>query len=139
MVALAGSGARNDDMDNTCELLINVVSASKPMMLTNHLYNTGGGLNQKVMGMVKAFEFRFAQSMIPPADRQILSHRVKSVEHGKPDCLHASGNRPAGDRQAGMGCWKKRMAGCNCRHTGFNVTRPERGAHVRRVLNGKSV
>ncbi|WP_207692362.1 hypothetical protein [Desulfonema limicola] len=24
-----GAGARNDDMDNTCELLINVVSASK--------------------------------------------------------------------------------------------------------------
>ncbi|QTA82639.1 Uncharacterized protein dnl_50190 [Desulfonema limicola] len=33
--------------------------------------------------------------MIPPAERQILSHRVKSVEHGKPDCLRTSGNRPA--------------------------------------------
>ena len=61
----AGSGAGNDDMDNICELLINVVSASKPKMLT--------GLNQKVRGMVKAVEFRFAQSVIPPADRQILS------------------------------------------------------------------
>ncbi|WP_207689793.1 hypothetical protein [Desulfonema limicola] len=37
-----GAGARNDDMDNTCELLINVVSASKPKMLT--------GLNQKGKG-----------------------------------------------------------------------------------------
>ncbi|WP_207688978.1 hypothetical protein [Desulfonema limicola] len=37
-----GAGARNDDMDNTCELLINVVSASKPKMLT--------GLSQKGKG-----------------------------------------------------------------------------------------
>ncbi|WP_207690768.1 hypothetical protein [Desulfonema limicola] len=29
-----GAGARNDDMDNTCELLINVLSAGKPKMLT---------------------------------------------------------------------------------------------------------
>ena len=26
--------------------------------------------------------------MIPPADRQTLTHRVKSAEHGKPNCLH---------------------------------------------------
>ncbi|WP_207692194.1 hypothetical protein [Desulfonema limicola] len=37
-----GAGARNDDMDNTCELLINVVSDRKPKMLT--------GLNQKGKG-----------------------------------------------------------------------------------------
>ncbi|GBC61382.1 hypothetical protein DENIS_2342 [Desulfonema ishimotonii] len=54
-------------MDNICELLINFVSASKPKMLT--------GLNQKVRGMVRAFGFRSAQSMIPPEDRQILSHQ----------------------------------------------------------------
>ncbi|MDM8517877.1 hypothetical protein QUF76_16905, partial [Desulfobacterales bacterium HSG16] len=73
-------------MDKIFELLINVVSASKPKMLT--------GLNQKVRGMARAVEFRSAQSTTPPADRQILSHRVKSVEHGKPDYLHDSGNRP---------------------------------------------
>jgi len=61
----AGSGARKDDMDNIYELPVNVVSASEPKMLIS--------LNQKVRGMVKAVEFRFAQSVIPPADRQILS------------------------------------------------------------------
>jgi hypothetical protein len=48
----AGSGARKDDMDNICELLINVVSANKPKMLTKTSGHrkpcTGGGLNQKV-------------------------------------------------------------------------------------------
>jgi hypothetical protein len=28
--------------------------------------------------------------MIPPANRQTLTHRVKSVEHGKPNYLHLS-------------------------------------------------
>jgi len=135
LVASTGSGARNGDMDNICELLINVVSASKPKMLTNHLYDTGGGLSQKVRGMVKAFEFRFAQSTNPPADRQILSHRVKSVEHGKPDCLHASGNRPAGDRQAGMGCWKKRMASCNEADRGSKIAPTRKSADFQQVLN----
>ena len=94
-------------MDNICELLINIVSASKPKMLT--------GLSQKARGMVGAVAIRSTQSMIPPAERQTLSHRVKSMEHGKPDCLRASGNRPAraGHRQAGRGGWKKRMLSCN--------------------------
>jgi hypothetical protein len=100
-----GAGAGNDDTDNTCELLINVVSDRKPKMLT--------GSDQKVRVMEGTLRFRSPQSMIPPADRQILSHRVKSVEHGKPDCLRTGGNRPAGAgrRQAGMGGRKRRMPG----------------------------
>jgi len=85
--------------------------------------------------MVKAFEFRFAQSTNPPADRQILSHRVKSVEHGKPDCLHASGNQPAGDRQAGMGGWKKRMPSCNEADRGSKFAPTRKSADFQRVLN----
>ena len=61
----AGSGARNDDMDNICELLINAVSASKPKMLT--------GLNQKVRGMDSWLYISATQSSIPPAERQALS------------------------------------------------------------------
>ncbi|QTA83795.1 Group II intron reverse transcriptase/maturase [Desulfonema limicola] len=124
-----GAGARNDDMDNTCELLINVVSASKPKMLT--------GLSQKARGVVGAFEFRSAQSTIPPADRQILSHRVKSVEHGKPDCLRTSGNRPAraGHRQAGMGGWKKRMPSCNEADRGSKFALTRKSADFQQVLN----
>ena len=42
------------------------------------------------------------------------------AERGKPDCLHENGNRTArgGDRQAGMGSWKKRMPSCNEADTG---------------------
>jgi hypothetical protein len=124
-----GAGAGNDDMDNTCELLINVVSASKPKMLT--------GLNQKVRGLVRAFGIRSAQSTIPPADRQILSHRVKSVEHGKPDCLRSSGNRPAGagDRQAGMGGRKKRMPSCNEADRGSKSALTRKSADFRPVAD----
>jgi hypothetical protein len=96
-----------DDMDNICELLINVVIINKPKVLT--------GLSQKARGMDGTLPFRSAQPMIPPADRQILSHPVKSVEHGKPDCLRGSGNQTVrgGDRQAGRGCRKKRRPLCN--------------------------
>jgi len=124
-----GLGARNDDMDNICELLINVVSASKPKMLT--------GLNQKVRGVDGAFEFRSAQSMIPPADRQTLSHRVKSVEHGKPDCLRKCGNRPAraGRRQAGMGGRKKRKPCCNGADKGSKFALTRKSADFRLVAD----
>jgi hypothetical protein len=68
-----------DGMSNIGELLINVVNKDKPKVLK--------GLDQKVRGMVKALYNRFRQSMIPPAERQALTHLVKSAEHGKPNCL----------------------------------------------------
>ena len=116
-------------MDNLCEMLINVVSASKPKMLT--------GLNQKVRELVKALEFCFAHSTTSPADRHILSHLVKSVEHGKPDCLHDSGNRPAraGDRQAGIGGWKKQMPSCNEADKGSKFALTRKSADFQQVLN----
>ena len=67
-------------MCNKCELLINAVRVNRPRMLK--------GLNQKVRGMVEVFVCHFTRSVIPPANRQTLTHRVKSVEHGKPNCLH---------------------------------------------------
>lgn len=66
-------------MSNTCELPINVVSLYKRKALIR--------LNQKVRGMVMRFLSPPTQSMIPPADRQALTHRVMQSEHGKPDCL----------------------------------------------------
>ena len=73
-------GDRNDGMCNICELLINVVSVNGPKMLT--------GLNQMVRGRVEVFACHFTRSKIPPANRQTLTHRVESAEHGKPNCLH---------------------------------------------------
>jgi len=69
-------------MCNICELLINAVRVNRPKMLI--------GLNQKVRGMVGVFVCHFTRSMIPPANRQALTHRVESAEHGKPNCLHLS-------------------------------------------------
>jgi RNA-directed DNA polymerase len=118
-------------MDKIFELLINIVSANKPKMLT--------GLSQKARGMVRAFEFRSAQSTIPPVDRQILSHRVESVEHGKPVCSRENGNRPAraGDGQAGIGGRRKRMPSCNEADKGSKFALTRKGAEFRLVLNHK--
>lgn len=41
-----------------------------------------------VRGKVEVFACHFTRSVIPPANRQTLAHRVESAEHGKPDCLH---------------------------------------------------
>ncbi len=87
--------------------------------------------------MDKALRFRFTQSSIPPANRQILSHQVKSMEHGKPVSLHVNGNRIArgGDRQAGMGGRKKRMPPCNEADKGSESAPTRKGADFRQVLN----
>ncbi len=50
-------GARNDDMGNTCELLINIVMWSKPKVLI--------GLDQKVRGMERALYFSYAVQYSP--------------------------------------------------------------------------
>lgn len=75
-------GARNDGMCNIFELLINVVTVNRPKMLT--------GLNQNGKGYGEVFVCHFTRSMIPPANRQTLTHRVGTVEHGKPNYLHFS-------------------------------------------------
>ena len=73
-------GARNDGMRNICELLINVVIDDRPKMLI--------GLNQKVRGMDGPVRCCPTRSMIPPANRQTLTHCVKLAEQGKPNYLH---------------------------------------------------
>ena len=46
-------------MDNTCELVINVVSRKKPKMLI--------GFNQKVCGRVQRLYFPLSWTQMPPA------------------------------------------------------------------------
>jgi len=48
------------------------------------------GLDQKVRGMVGPVRCCPTRSMIPPANRQTLTHHVKPAEQGKPNCLHFS-------------------------------------------------
>ena len=48
------------------------------------------GLDQKVRGMDGPVRFCPTRSMIPPADRQTLTHHVKLAEQGKPNYLHLS-------------------------------------------------
>jgi hypothetical protein len=38
--------------------------------------------------MVETVSFCFTRSMIPPANRQTLTHRVKLAEQGKPNYFH---------------------------------------------------
>ncbi|QTA82065.1 Group II intron reverse transcriptase/maturase [Desulfonema limicola] len=59
------------------------------------------------------------------------------MEHGKPDCLRKCGNRPAraGDRQAGMGGWKKRMPSCNEADRGSKFALTRKSADFQQVLN----
>ena len=48
------------------------------------------GLDQKVRGMARAVRCCPTRTMIPPANRQTLTHRVKLAEQGKPNYLHYS-------------------------------------------------
>ena len=43
-----------------------------------------------VRGMVEVFVCHFTRSVMPPANRQTLTHRVESAEQGKPNYLHFS-------------------------------------------------
>ncbi|WP_207689794.1 hypothetical protein [Desulfonema limicola] len=101
------------------------------------LRGLGDGNIPRLPDVDGAFAIRSTQSIIPPADRQILSHRVKSVEHGKPDCLRKCGNRPAraGHRQAGMGSWKKRMPCCNGADRGSKFALTRKSADFQQVAN----
>ena len=56
-------------MGNIRELLVNVVIYDKPKVLK--------GLDQKVRGMVRGLFISSTHSTIPPAKRQVLTHRVK--------------------------------------------------------------
>ncbi len=63
-------------MVNESELLINVVIADKPKMLT--------GLNQKVSGQVNRLQVPVPKMLAPPAKRQHLSYSGINAERGKP-------------------------------------------------------
>lgn len=65
-----------------------------------------------VRGMVEVFVCHFTRSVMPPANRQTLTHRVKSVEHGKPNCLHLSmESDPQGKP---IGKWVKEVGKSEC-------------------------
>ncbi|MBU3948993.1 MAG: hypothetical protein KJ826_12340 [Proteobacteria bacterium] len=45
-------------------------------------------MTKMVRRMVEVVVCHFTRSDIFPANRQALTHRVESAEHGKPNCLH---------------------------------------------------
>lgn len=56
------------------------------------------GLDQKVGGKVGTVRCCSTRSMIPPANRQTLTHRVKLAELSKPNYLHlAMGSKLQGE------------------------------------------
>ncbi len=65
-----------NSMVNESELLINVVKANKPKMLT--------GLDQKVSGQVQGYPVSLVADEEPPANRQDLTHSGTHVKRGKP-------------------------------------------------------
>jgi len=105
LAASSRMGARNDGMRNICELLINVVMFNRPKVLV--------GLDQKVRGMDGTFRSCSTRTMIPPANRQALTHRVKLAEQGKPNYFHLSmESEPQGEP---AGKWVKEVGESECR------------------------
>jgi hypothetical protein len=65
-----------------------------------------------VRGMVEVFVCHFTRSVMSPANRQTLTHRVKSVEHGKPNCLHLSMESDSQGKPIGK--WVKEVGKSEC-------------------------
>jgi|SaaInl7_200m_RNA_FD_contig_121_49482_length_591_multi_13_in_0_out_0_1 hypothetical protein len=78
--------------------------------------------------------------MIPPADKQTLTHRVLKVELGKPVfLLWKKDSRPQG---LPMGLrvedrWRKRMLFCNGADTGSKFARPRKCADFRHGVESR--
>ena len=75
--------------------------------------------------------------MIPPADRQALTHCVLKAELGKPVFLPLLGQLTERKTygNAGRGGWRKRMPTCNGLDTGSRFARLEREQTSGTVLN----
>lgn len=73
--------------------------------------------------------------MVPPADRQALTHCVLKAELGKPVFLLLKGQSIKTYGNAGRGGWKKRMPVCNGLDTGSKFARLEREQTSGAVLN----
>jgi len=78
--------------------------------------------------------------MIPPADRQMLTHCVLKVELGKPGFpLLRKDSRPQG-WPMGMRVedrWRKRMLFCNGADTGSKFARPRKCADFRHGVESR--
>ncbi len=80
-------------MVNICELLINVVIANKPKMLCveyTRLEPKGMWLSTGVLRLPVAV-------VVPPAERQDLTHAGIQAKRGKPVCFPTKGRQPQGE------------------------------------------
>ena len=85
--------------------------------------------------MVGVFVCHFTRSVIPPANRQTLTHRVESAEHGKPNGLHFSmGSDPQGKP---IDKWVKKAGESECHPvTGWTRVQNLPGTKVSRLPTG---
>jgi len=94
-------------MASVCEILINVVTANKPKMLT--------GLPKREWSQYRRSSFSCRECRGSRRKEMDLTHSGIRTKHGKPISLPASGKRPVreADRGVGTGTWKKRKLLCN--------------------------
>ena len=85
--------------------------------------------------MVGVFVCHFTRSVIPPANRQTLTHRVESAEHGKPNGLHFNmGSDPQGKP---IDKWVKEVGESECHPvTGWTRVQNLPGTKVSRLPTG---
>src|SRR6266568_909715 len=124
-----------DGMVNTGELLLNVVTSSKPKMLR------GLGQNGTVAGTGSCFY----PVMDTPRYRRIEStspEPVNLVERGKPVSLllqRREEGRKANPGRCGYGGGKKRRPSCNGTETGCNITRRASAQTSLRCLGTRTI
>jgi hypothetical protein len=87
--------------------------------------------------MVEVFVCHFTRYVMPPANRQTLTHRVKSVEHGKPNCLHLI--MESDPQEKPIGKWVKEVGKSECHPVwggyGFKLCPTRKWADFQQVLN----
>src|SRR5260370_37307636 len=94
-------------MDSVCEILINVVTANKPKVLT--------GLPKRERSQYRRASVSCREYRGSRRKGMDLTHSGMETKHGKPISLPASGKRPAREDDGGVGTrtWEKRMLLCN--------------------------
>ncbi len=108
-----------DGKASICELLINIVSTEQPKMLKGCTQKGTQDLFMPFMvGMTQEGKYRAVnvlRRLIPPVNRQCLTHPGRLLERGKPVVLSPTSRHTVrcAHGAAGKGMRRKRMPSCN--------------------------